>query len=41
MAQSTRLDRARGAMLGSAVGDALGAPLEGLSAHQIRLMFAL
>lgn len=32
----TRLDRAQGALLGMAVGDALGAPLEGLSAQQIR-----
>lgn len=30
------LDRARGCLLGLAVGDALGAPLEGLSAQQIR-----
>src|ERR1700709_2340394 len=30
------LDRARGCLLGLAVGDALGAPLEGLSASQIR-----
>lgn len=30
------LDRARGSLLGMAVGDALGAPLEGLSAQQIR-----
>ncbi|HEV3162634.1 MAG TPA: ADP-ribosylglycohydrolase family protein [Isosphaeraceae bacterium] len=36
MLQSTRLDRARGCLLGLAVGDALGAPLEGLSAQQIR-----
>jgi ADP-ribosylglycohydrolase len=36
MVPSTSLDRARGALLGSAVGDALGAPLEGLSPHQIR-----
>jgi len=32
----TRLDRIRGCLLGLAVGDALGAPLEGLSAQQIR-----
>jgi ADP-ribosyl-[dinitrogen reductase] hydrolase len=31
-----RVDRARGCFLGLAVGDALGAPLEGLSAQQIR-----
>src|SRR5262245_35517656 len=36
MVQPTCLDRARGALLGSAVGDALGAPLEGLSPYQIR-----
>jgi len=30
------LDRARGCLLGMAVGDALGAPLEGLSAQQIQ-----
>jgi ADP-ribosylglycohydrolase len=36
MVQPTCLDRARGALLGSAVGDALGAPLEGLSTYQIR-----
>jgi ADP-ribosyl-[dinitrogen reductase] hydrolase len=36
MPHSTRLDRARGSILGLAVGDALGAPLEGLSAQQIR-----
>src|SRR5579859_2647138 len=29
-------DRARGSLLGLAVGDALGAPLEGLTAQQIR-----
>jgi ADP-ribosyl-[dinitrogen reductase] hydrolase len=31
-----RVDRVRGCLLGSAVGDALGAPLEGLSPQQIR-----
>ncbi|HEX8200613.1 MAG TPA: ADP-ribosylglycohydrolase family protein [Isosphaeraceae bacterium] len=36
MLLSTRIDHARGCMLGMAVGDALGAPLEGLSAQQIR-----
>lgn len=36
MVQSIRLDRARGSMLGLAVGDALGAPLEGLSPQQIK-----
>ncbi len=32
----TLIDRARGCLLGLAVGDALGAPLEGLSPQQIR-----
>src|SRR4051794_5643634 len=36
MPQLSRIDRARGCLLGLAVGDALGAPLEGLSAQQIR-----
>jgi ADP-ribosyl-[dinitrogen reductase] hydrolase len=36
MPHVSRLDRIRGCMLGMAVGDALGAPLEGLSAQQIR-----
>ncbi|MBX6311359.1 MAG: ADP-ribosylglycohydrolase family protein [Isosphaeraceae bacterium] len=36
MSPSTRIDRVRGCLLGLAVGDALGAPLEGLSAQQIR-----
>jgi ADP-ribosyl-[dinitrogen reductase] hydrolase len=36
MPQLTRIDRVRGCLLGLAVGDALGAPLEGLSAQQIR-----
>src|SRR6516164_2396971 len=31
-----RIDRVRGCLLGLAVGDALGAPLEGLSMQQIR-----
>ena len=31
-----RVDRVRGCLLGMAVGDALGAPLEGLSHQQIR-----
>jgi ADP-ribosyl-[dinitrogen reductase] hydrolase len=31
-----RIDRVRGCLLGLAVGDALGAPLEGLSAQQIK-----
>ena len=36
MLPSTRIDRARGCLLGLAVGDALGATLEGLSPQQIR-----
>jgi ADP-ribosyl-[dinitrogen reductase] hydrolase len=36
MPHSSRVDRVRGCMLGMAVGDALGGPLEGLSAQQIR-----
>jgi ADP-ribosylglycohydrolase len=36
MKHSSRVDRARGSMLGKAIGDALGAPLEGLSAQQVR-----
>ena len=36
MPTSHRIDRARACMLGMAVGDALGAPLEGLVAQQIR-----
>jgi ADP-ribosylglycohydrolase len=36
MSQLNRIDRVRGCLLGLAVGDALGAPLEGLSAQQIR-----
>src|SRR5262245_54260390 len=36
MPQLPPLDRARGCLLGLAIGDALGAPLEGLSAQQIR-----
>jgi ADP-ribosyl-[dinitrogen reductase] hydrolase len=41
MPQSTPIRRARGCMLGLAVGDALGAPLEGLSAPQIRTHYGL
>ena len=36
MPSTTRLDRVRGSLLGLAVGDALGAPLEGLSPQQVR-----
>src|SRR5216683_3570241 len=36
MPQLNRSDRVRGCLLGLAVGDALGAPLEGLSSQQIR-----
>lgn len=35
------LDRARGCLLGLAIGDALGAPLEGLSAQQIRAHYGV
>src|SRR5947209_11185389 len=36
MPQLNRIDRVSGCLLGLSVGDALGAPLEGLSAQQIR-----
>jgi len=36
MPQTSRIDRVRGCLLGLAVGDALGAPLEGLTAQQIK-----
>src|SRR3954447_18114357 len=36
MPQLSRVDRVRGCLLGAAVGDALGAPLEGLSSQQIK-----
>lgn len=36
MSVPSRLDRIRGSFLGLAIGDALGAPLEGLSPQQIR-----
>ena len=36
MSDISRVDRARGCLLASAVGDALGAPLEGLSAPQVQ-----
>ncbi len=36
MPHQFRVDRVRGCLLGMAVGDALGAPLEGLSAQQIK-----
>lgn len=41
MPQLSRLDRVRGCLLGLAVGDALGAPLEGLSAQQIRAHYGV
>ncbi len=41
MPQTTRIDRVRGCMLGLAIGDALGAPLEGLGAQQIRAHYHL
>jgi ADP-ribosyl-[dinitrogen reductase] hydrolase len=37
----SRADRVRGSLLGLAVGDALGAPLEGLSAQQVRSHYGL
>lgn len=36
MPMPTLLDRGRGCLLGLAIGDALGGPLEGLTPHQIR-----
>lgn len=36
MPHPSRIDRIRGCLLGLAVGDALGAPLEGLTAQQIK-----
>src|SRR5262249_34149135 len=36
MPHLSRVDRVRGCLLGLAVGDALGAPLEGLSSQQIK-----
>src|SRR5271155_5904010 len=36
MPHLVRVDRVRGCLLGLAVGDALGAPLEGLSCQQIK-----
>src|SRR5437764_4578187 len=41
VAPSSRVDRVQGCLLGLAVGDALGAPLEGLSAQQIRAHYGL
>ena len=41
MPQMTRIDRVRGCLLGLAIGDALGAPLEGLGAQQIRAHYHL
>ncbi len=41
MPLSTRIDRVRGSLLGMAIGDALGAPLEGLGAQQIRAHYQL
>lgn len=41
MVQPTRLDRATGALLGSAIGDALGAPLEGLNPGQIQAQYGI
>jgi ADP-ribosyl-[dinitrogen reductase] hydrolase len=36
MPHPSRIDRVRGCLLGLAIGDALGAPLEGLTAQQIK-----
>jgi ADP-ribosyl-[dinitrogen reductase] hydrolase len=41
MPHLSRLDRVRGCLLGLAVGDALGAPLEGLTVQQIRAHYGL
>jgi ADP-ribosyl-[dinitrogen reductase] hydrolase len=40
MLSPSRVDRVRGCLLGLAIGDALGAPLEGLSPQQIRTQYA-
>ena len=41
MPQTTHIDRVRGCLLGLAIGDALGAPLEGLGAQQVRAHYQL
>ena len=41
MPQTTRIDRVRGCLLGLAIGDALGAPHEGLGSQQIRAHYHL
>jgi ADP-ribosylglycohydrolase len=41
MPVTSRVDRVRGCLLGLATGDALGAPLEGLSPQQIRAHYQL
>jgi ADP-ribosyl-[dinitrogen reductase] hydrolase len=41
MSPSHAMNRARGAMLGMAVGDALGAPLEGLGSQDIKTHYGL
>ncbi|MFO0907617.1 MAG: ADP-ribosylglycohydrolase family protein [Isosphaeraceae bacterium] len=41
MPELKRDDRVRGSLLGLAIGDALGAPLEGLSSQQIRAHYGL
>ena len=41
MPQTTRIDCVRGSLLGLAIGDALGAPHEGLGAQQIRAHYHL
>ena len=39
MISADLLDRARGSLAGLAVGDALGRPVEGMSAQEIREKF--
>ena len=41
MSELNREDRVRGCLLGLSIGDALGAPLEGLSSQQIRAHYGL
>src|SRR5690242_10418894 len=41
MPQLPRIDRVRGCLTGLAVGDALGAPLEGLSTQQIKAHYGV
>src|SRR3954451_14098203 len=41
MPHANRIDRAQACLLGMAIGDALGAPLEGLVAQQIRAHYGV